>query len=64
MATTFWLVLVLAAGAGDTSSMLHVGNFSGKDQCQAAGRGMVGTAASRVSYICVQSNEVGKQPPP
>jgi hypothetical protein len=64
MATTFWLVLVLATGAGPDSNMLHVGNFSGKDQCQAAGRGLVGTAASHISYICVQANEVGKQPPP
>jgi hypothetical protein len=63
MATTFWLVLVLATGAGNTLSMLHVGNFSGKDQCQAAGRGMVGPAASQVTYVCVQANEVGKQPP-
>lgn len=63
MATTFWLVLVLAAGTNGTSSMLHVGNFSNKEHCQAAGRGMTGSA-SNISFVCVQANEVGKQPPP
>jgi len=61
--TTFWLVLVLTTGANAaTSNMLHVGNFSSKDRCQAAGQGIVGTA-SQISYVCVQANEVGKQPP-
>jgi len=63
MATTIWLVLVLTTGGNATASMLHVGNFSGKDECQAAGRSMVGTAAKSLSYVCVQANEVGKQPP-
>jgi hypothetical protein len=61
MATAFWLVLVLATGTN--SSLLHVGNFSSKEHCEAAGRGMAGTA-SAISYVCVQANEVGKQPPP
>jgi len=63
MATAFWLVLVLATGTSSASNMLHVGNFSGKEQCQKAGQGIVGTAASNISYVCVQANEVGKQPP-
>jgi len=63
MATTFWLVLVLAAGTSGASNLLHVGNFSSNERCQAAGRGMAGLA-SNVSYVCVQANEVGKAPPP
>jgi hypothetical protein len=61
MSTTIWLVLVLI-GTDATSNMLHVGNFSSKERCQAAGQGIVGTA-SQISYVCVQANEVGKQPP-
>ena len=62
MSTAFWLVLVLT-GTDATSNMLHVGNFSSKEQCQKAGQGIVGTA-SQISYVCVQANEIGKQPPP
>jgi len=63
MATTFWLVLVLTTSTSAGSNMLHVGNFSSKERCEAAGRGTVGSA-SNVSFVCVQANEVGKQPPP
>ena len=61
MSTTFWLVLVLT-GTDATSNMLHVGNYSSKERCQAAGQGIVGTA-TQISYVCVQANEVGKSPP-
>jgi hypothetical protein len=63
MATTFWLVLVLATGTNAASNIVHVGNFSSKERCQAAGQGIAGTAATQISYVCVQANEVGKQPP-
>ena len=62
MSPVIWLVLVLATGTNASSNLLHVGNFSSKERCQAAGKGIVGTA-SNISYVCVQANETGKQPP-
>ena len=62
MSAVIWLVLVLTTGT-NASNMLHVGNFSAKERCQAAGKGIVGNA-SNISYVCVQANETGKQPPP
>jgi hypothetical protein len=63
MSPVIWLVLVLTTGTNATSNLLHVGNFSSKERCEAAGKGMVGTASS-ISYVCVQANETGKLPPP
>jgi hypothetical protein len=37
-------------------------NFFDKEHCQAAGRGVAGTA-NNVSFVCVQANEVGKTSP-
>ena len=62
MSPVIWLVLVLTTGTNASSNLLHVGNFSSKERCEAAGRGIVGSA-SNVSYVCVQANETGKLPP-
>jgi len=60
MAPVYWLVLSLQAG------LMHVGNFSTLEACQAAAKA-AWSSATVVTFTCVQAS-TGKQgdpgPPP
>jgi hypothetical protein len=65
----YWLILVMIAGDGNRSALLHVGNFKSYTQCQTAAKGATypvwpTTSTAHQAFVCVQANQVGTSQPP